>query len=90
MALSPIHAARDLSPEEKSVVEKFLGRSLADDESFDIQAYRCHPAPQGEDRQAAWKRLNSVTDRMAEKAKRLSDDDLDALLVDKSDPANRT
>ena len=51
----------------REVLEKLLGRPLADDEEVSIWASRPHAAPMGEARKEAWQRLNQHLDRMAAK-----------------------
>jgi hypothetical protein len=62
------HKTRDLPLNAKEVLEKLLGRRLADDEEISIWASRPHSAPTGEARQEAWQQLNSQLDRMSSKA----------------------
>lgn len=51
----------------REVLEKLLGRRLADDEEVSIWASRPHAAPEGEARKEAWQQLNQHLDRMAAK-----------------------
>ena len=61
------HKTRALPTETKEVLEKLLGRRLAEDEEVSIWASRPHEAPTGKAREAAWGKLNQQLDRMAVK-----------------------
>lgn len=62
-----IHKTRELPASAKEVLEKLLGRQLADDEEISIWASRPHEAPVGEARKAAWRQLDRHLDHMASK-----------------------
>ncbi len=66
-SVSPLHAASELTAEEKAVVDKLAGRPLAHDELFVIRTYRTHPAPEGEARQEAAKQLREAMDTIGQK-----------------------
>jgi hypothetical protein len=40
-----VHKASELAPEERSIVERWLGRNLSQDETISVNAYRPHSAP---------------------------------------------
>ena len=61
------HKTRALPTETKEVLEKLLGRRLAEDEEVSIWASRRHEAPTGKAREEAWRKLNQHLDRMASK-----------------------
>ncbi len=63
-----IHKTRELPAGTKEVLERLLGRHLADDEEISIWASRPHVAPLAEARKAAWRQLDAHLDRMASKA----------------------
>jgi hypothetical protein len=62
-----MYKSGDLPSDAKALLEKLLGRHLADDEEISIWALRPHPAPVGSERREAWRRLNNHLDRMAAK-----------------------
>ena len=61
------HKSKDLPPNAKAILEKLLGRYLADDEEVSIWASRPHAAPTGQARREAWRQLDEHLDRMAAK-----------------------
>lgn len=62
------HKTKDLPASAKAILEKLLGRHLADDEEVSIWASRPHAAPTGQVRREAWQQLNEHLDRMAAKS----------------------
>ena len=58
----------DLPSDAKAILEKLLGRHLADDEEVSIWVSRPHAALIGPARREAWRQLNAHLDRMAAKA----------------------
>jgi len=70
--------ARDLAPPVKAAIESLLGRSLQDDEQVSVRAFQRHPAPQGEAWQKAAHRLEEQLGRMTEKAKEVSQEEMEA------------
>jgi hypothetical protein len=46
-----IHRASDLAGDERMIVERWLGRALANDETISVNAYRPHVAPDSARRQ---------------------------------------
>ena len=72
--------ARDLAPPVKAAIESLLGRSLQDDEQVSVRAFHRHAAPQGEAWQKAAHRLEEQLGRMAERAKEVSQDEVEAAL----------
>jgi hypothetical protein len=41
-----IHKVRDLSPDQKTAIERLLGRAIAEDEAISIRAAASGPAPE--------------------------------------------
>ncbi|MBZ5623520.1 MAG: hypothetical protein LAQ69_33080 [Acidobacteriia bacterium] len=62
------HKSRDLPSDAKAILEKLLGRHLADDEEVSIWVLRPNAAPIGPARLEAWHQLNDHLDLMAAKA----------------------
>jgi hypothetical protein len=44
-------AACDLTPNERLLIERWLGRPLSNDETISVNAYRPHSAPTGDERE---------------------------------------
>jgi hypothetical protein len=42
-----VHKATDFPPDERSIVERWLGRALSDNETVSVNAYGPHRAPSG-------------------------------------------
>jgi hypothetical protein len=61
------HKTLALPANAKEVLEKLLGRRLADDEEVSIWASRPHAAPTGKAREQAWRMLSQHLDGMAAK-----------------------
>jgi hypothetical protein len=68
------HKTQALPAGAREVLEKLLGRRIADDEEVSIWASRPHAAPEGEARKEAWQRLNQQLDRMAAKVQGPAED----------------
>ncbi|MBI3666830.1 MAG: hypothetical protein HY236_11515 [Acidobacteria bacterium] len=47
MANSFVHRVSDLAPEERTLVERWLGRAVSQDETISLNAYKPHAAPVG-------------------------------------------
>jgi hypothetical protein len=62
------HKFGDLPSDAKAILERLLGRHLADDEEVSIWVSRPNAAPIGPARREAWHQLNDHLDRMAAKA----------------------
>ena len=45
MADHAVHKAGDLAPDERLIVERWLGRALSNDETISLNAYRPHTPP---------------------------------------------
>jgi len=70
--------ARNLSAPVRAAIENLLGRPLQDDEQVSLRVYRRHEAPRGEARRVAARRLEEHLDRMAVRAKNVSQNEIDA------------
>jgi L-lactate utilization protein LutC len=80
MQNATINWARDLTAPVKAAIENLLGRPLQDDEQVSVRAYRQHEAPRGEARREAARRLEEHLDRMARKARDVSQDEMNAAI----------
>lgn len=47
-----VHKASDLAGDERLVIERWLGRTLSNDETISISAYRPHTPPDSEEGQS--------------------------------------
>lgn len=75
-----LQRATDLAPQVKRALEVLLGRSIQADECVSIRAYRPRAAPQGSEREAAYRRLLDRVDRSAARAKNVADSEVDAAI----------
>lgn len=72
---------KDLSPDQKVVIEGIVGRALRDDESLTIRPSKIiKQAPQGADRTASSRQYLGSLDRIAERVKDVPEDELDAAI----------
>lgn len=85
MANRSFQKAGELPPRVKRVLEALLGRSIQADESISVRTYKPKTAPQGEEREAAYRRLLDRADRTAEKVKKTSDAEVDAAIDEAAD-----
>ncbi len=80
MQNATINWARDLAAPAKAAIENLLGRPLQDDEQVSVRVYRRHEAPRGDARRKAARRLEEHLDRMASKAKDVSQVEMEAAI----------
>ncbi|MGA2143630.1 MAG: hypothetical protein ABSH49_01460 [Bryobacteraceae bacterium] len=80
------HRVKDLSPDQRLVLEGLLGRAFEEDEGLNIQPGRIlKDAPVGDDRARAYGRYLQHLDALAERVKGVPDDELDALIEEAFD-----
>ena len=75
-----VHKAGDLSGEERLVVERWLGRTLSDDETISVNTYRPHPAPGVANRPALRSSVLDQARKIGSRAGDLSDKEIEDLL----------
>lgn len=76
-----LHSVHSLSPAERAVLERLVGRQLAEDESLNITPTRVyHEAPVGEERVSASKEYLASLDRIAVHADTIPADEFEALV----------
>jgi hypothetical protein len=75
-----VHKASDLAQDERIVVERWLGRALSNDEIISVNAYRCHDAPTGTDREALRREILGQAREIGSRVQDTSEEDLDALV----------
>jgi hypothetical protein len=74
------HRVSDLSVEQRHTIEALLGRGLREDEAVNIHPSRIlEDAPVGPARQQAFREYLADLDHFADRARNVSDDELDAL-----------
>ncbi len=80
MANRSFQKASELPPQVKQALEALLGRSIQADESVSVRAYKPKAAPQGEEREAAYRRLLDRAERTAARVKNVSDAEIDSAI----------
>ena len=71
---------RDLGADARSILETMLGRKLAEEEQVTVMAFPPRPAPPEDERRIAAQRLSETLDAMAERARDIPEDELEALI----------
>jgi hypothetical protein len=69
-----------LAGDERLLVERWLGRTLSDDETIGVNAYRPHPAPAGEERDALRRMIVTQAHEIGSRAQDITEEEPDALL----------
>lgn len=78
-----IHAVKDLTPEQRMVVEHLLGHGVAENEVVRIESERlCEEDPSPEARLASADRLDRHFTKVAAQQKPASDDEFEAVLAE--------
>ena len=76
-----LHRVRDLSSEQRLVIESLIGRRLLDDEGLNIQPSRIvKDAPTGEERTGAYCQFLGHLDKLADRANDVPDVELEAII----------
>jgi hypothetical protein len=83
-----VHKAGELAGDERLLVERWLGRPLANDETISVNVYRPHSAPTGDDRQNLRQEILTQAREIGSRAQDASEKDVDAL-VDEAFAATR-
>ena len=85
------HRVRDLSSEQRLVIESLIGRRLQDDEGLSIQPSRIlKDAPTGEERTRAYSQFLGNLDKLADRANDVPDAELDAVIDEACDHARHS
>ena len=85
------HKVKDLSSDQRLVIESLLGRQLQDDEGLNIQPSSVlKEAPVGEERSRAYAQYLSHLDMLAGRVKDIPDDELDAIIDEACDHARHS
>ena len=77
--------ASELPPHVKQALEALLGRSIQVDESVSVRTYKPKTTPQGQEREAAYRRLLDRVNRTAERVKNIPDTEIDAAIDEAAD-----
>ena len=75
-----VHKASDLAPDERTFVERWLGRALSRDETVTLNACRPHTAPAGADRDALRRNIIAQAREIGSRGQDISEDEADALV----------
>ena len=75
-----VHKAGDLARDERLLVERWLGRSLSNDETINVNAYRPHAAPTGDEREILRREILTQAREIGSRVQDASEKDVDALL----------
>ena len=88
MQNSALLRAGDLKPPVRAAFESILGRTLRDDETVSVNAYPPRPAPVGQEREDAYRRLIEHGDKLAQRVKGIPEEEIDAAIDDAVDHAH--
>ena len=75
-----VHRVGELAREERVLVERWLGRTLADDETVSLNVYKPHAAPVGPEREALRRQIISQAREIGSRAQEISEEKTDALV----------
>ena len=84
-----LRKAAQLTPPVRAAFESVLGRDLSDDETVSIHAYAARPAPTDKAREAAYKRVLEFGDKLAQRAKDVPEQEIDAAIDEALDYVRR-
>ena len=80
MQNNALRKASDLEGPIRAAFESVLGRSLQDNETVSVHAYQPRPAPTGQTREEAYRRLLDSTDKLAQRVKDVPEEEIDAAI----------
>jgi hypothetical protein len=75
-----VHKASDLPGDERLLVERWLGRLLADDETISVSVYRPHPQSTGDKSERLRREIVAQSHEIGSRAPQATDDEIDALV----------
>ena len=75
-----MHKAVDLAPDERLLVERWLGRTLSSDETISVNAYRPHSAPTGAKRENLQRQIMTQAQEIGSRGLDASEEEIDALI----------
>jgi hypothetical protein len=80
MADHSVHKAGELSNEQRLLVERLLGRALADDETISLSAYRPHSAPAADKREALRQEIVTQARNIGSRVQDVNEEGVDVLV----------
>ncbi|HEY3457560.1 MAG TPA: hypothetical protein VGK64_23465 [Bryobacteraceae bacterium] len=80
-----VHKASDLAGDERLIVERWLGRTLSNDETISISAYRPHVSPGSEERESLRRSILAQAHEISSRAGNISDQEIEDLLSEAFD-----
>jgi hypothetical protein len=83
-----VHKAGELAGDERLLVERWIGRPLANDETISVNVHRPHFAPTGDDRETLRREILTQAREIGSRVQDASEKDVDAL-VDEAFAATR-
>jgi hypothetical protein len=81
--------AGDLTPPVREAFESVLGRRLGDDEAVSIHAYPQRPAPTGQERAEAYRRLLEFGEKVAQRVKDVPEAEINAAIDEAVESVHR-
>ena len=75
-----VHKAADLAGDERMIVERWPGRSLANDETISVNAYRPHAAPDVNARDFLRREIAAQAHEIGCRAEGITEPELDSIL----------
>jgi hypothetical protein len=75
-----VHKASDLAGDERKVIERWLGQSLAGDETICVNAYRPHDAPSDGEREALRNEIVTQAEEIGSRAQDITEEEADDLV----------
>jgi hypothetical protein len=88
MADHAVHKVGDLGRDERLLVERWLGRTLSNDETISVNAYRPHSAPTGDEREKLRQEVMTQAREIGSRVQDANEEDVGAL-VDEAITATR-
>lgn len=83
-------SVKELSVEQRHAFESLLGRPLRDDEGLAIQpSVIVKSAPEGADRERAFREYLAHLDKLADRVKDIPEDEIDAVIDEAVDDVRR-
>ena len=75
-----VYKAGDLAHDERSLIERWLGRVLSNDETISVNVYRPHSAPTGDEREVLRREIITQAQEIGARCRDANEKDVDALV----------
>ena len=75
-----VHRAADLPSDERLLVERWLGRTLANDETISVNVYRPHSVPAGDERETLRREIVTQAHEIGSRVQDAKEEEVEALL----------